>query len=402
MVHIPSERVVQREMNGIVARLWYVSASGDKNTAILVKAPTLSIKAMISGCKVTLEFGKNTIDDKTYLCIGVRIFDIPDAPVFISYVQREVEEHQALVEVLRLRQSPIFLFNEMNLCVAWSDAEISGTDSTRVMVLMGDPHNLYMGDSTPSVALCLDCFCISIDDTAKYEGAYPIETVSISPVFSGWNSVKHVFYGFREINKFSIQEEDEGKALEKEIWFSLESVFPLTLHKNPEVMIGTKKRELTDIFSYQDSRSFLIETKALALLETGTDIPQEKRVKRVHAHARKAIGQLVGAVKAFIRNDPIYTMKGKRLDVDRSKPPHCIVLVTELIHSSDWSEIAEQLRKATEKTGAFFHLLDYRELLTLLKQSGTSDRLHHHLVGRWKLFIQTRNVHIRSESVTAA
>ena len=53
------------------------------------------------------------------------------------------------------------------------------------------------------------------------------------------------------------------------------------------------------------------------------------------------------------------------------------------------------------KTHGFFHLLDLRELITLLKgSSGKAELLDYNLMERCKLFAEHRSVHIRSRPAT--
>ena len=80
----------------------------------------------------------------------------------------------------------------------------------------------------------------------------------------------------------------------------------------------------------------------------------------------------------------------------RTIPPHCIVLITELMTSGNWDSITKQLLDAIEETGALFHLLDLREFITLLKQSsGKPELIDYNLVERCKFFCQKQSVFIR-------
>jgi hypothetical protein len=45
------------------------------------------------------------------------------------------------------------------------------------------------------------------------------------------------------------------------------------------------------------------------------------------------------------------------------------------MHWGDWSEIAVQLFEAMLRTGAFFHLIDLREFIALLKGSSGKAEL---------------------------
>lgn len=71
--------------------------------------------------------------------------DMPDSPVFISGVQRNEEEHQALIRALTERRVPLFLFNEMDVNLAWTIIELSEQESYDVLEFVGNEANLYTG-----------------------------------------------------------------------------------------------------------------------------------------------------------------------------------------------------------------------------------------------------------------
>lgn len=78
-MHLPSARVY-REMRSEEASLWFVPANGGEELAFLIKAPSSAIKALIAGCPLRLLFGRNG----PYLSAGVRILDMPDAPIMVE------------------------------------------------------------------------------------------------------------------------------------------------------------------------------------------------------------------------------------------------------------------------------------------------------------------------------
>ena len=397
-MHIPSARVY-KEMRSEEASLWYVPANEGKELAFLIKAPTSSIKALIAGCPLKLVFGKKD----TYLCTGVKILDMPDAPVIISGLQRESEEHSSLIRALRERKFPVFLFNEMDVCLAWTNVELVEEDTYGVLDFLGQESQLYVGPFTKEASHALDCFCFSMDNTNTYPGAHIISTLEIAATLEQWQISYNYFYGIHDYQIVTIDDKDEGAMFERAIWASLESVFPLTLYKNPQVKVGTNMRELTDVFSFYTYGSFLIEAKDLSVLNAGYHRNQERRTAGVQKQVKKAISQLIGASKAFARGDAIFEANGTELNVNREQPPHCIILITELMHWGDWSEIVVQLCDAMLQTGAFFHLIDLREFIALLKgSSGKAELFDYNLMQRCKLFTEKKSVFIRSQPLLKA
>src|SRR5690606_5923229 len=109
----------------------------------------------------------------------------------------------------------------------------------------------------------------------------------------------------------TIDEQNEGEIFERAIWASLESVFPLTLHKSAQVKIGEKLREFTDVLAYHEYGSFLIEAKDLSVIRAGYERDQQRRTKGVQKPITKAITQLIGACNALVRGDLVFTATGE-------------------------------------------------------------------------------------------
>lgn len=392
-MHIPSERI-RNEMNSEPASLWYVPANGGQELAVLIKAPTSCIKALIAGCALTFVFGKKD----GFLCTGVQIMDMPDAPIFISGIQRNLEEHLALIRALTERKFPLFLFNEMDVCLAWTNVAWEEKCAVDISNFIGDPTKQYVGPFTEDASHALDCFCNSVEEADRYSNANPICICKINANLEPWQVNSISFVGIHEYHTVKINEKNEGDVFERTIWASLESVFPLTLYKSPQVKIGEKTRELTDVFSFYSYGSFFIEAKDISVLDAGYHRNQARRTAGVQKQVNKAITQLVGASKAFARGETIFDSKGNELEIDRNQPPHCIILITELMHWGDWREIEVRLIEVMKQTGAFFHLLDLSEFIALLKgSSGKAELLDYNLLERCKLFVEKKSIFIRSQ-----
>lgn len=392
-MHIPSYKVHQ-EMINEPASVWYVPANEGTELAILIKAPTPSLKALISGCSLKLLFGI----DRPFLCTGAMIFDVPDAPIIISGIQRDSEEHEALVHFLSDRSSTIFLFNEMDICVAWSKISITEQDAKSAFDFLDDISTLYVGPFKEEMAHTLDCFCYSLDSTANYPNAKSIPILSVDVTLESWKTIKSFFYEKNHHAPINISNHNEGEAFEDTIWATLTSVFPNSLYKNPVICNGQKKREFTDIFAFHEYGSFLIEAKDLSVLQAGYTRSQTRRISGIQKQVKKAITQLIGACKDFSDNKEIYGTDNTLIQVNRTTPPHCIVLITELTPVGNWDEITNLIYNAIQETGAFFHLLDLQEFITLLKgSSGNSALFDYNLIERCKLFLDTKSVFIRSQ-----
>ena len=390
-MHIPSARVY-KEMRSEVASIWFVPAAGDGDVALLLKSTSAGLKALVAGCPMSLVFGVQN----NFLCAGVRIYDIPSHPLFVCGVERHEEDVPTLRRILDLRNIPMFLFNELDVCVAWSNVMLVETDAQAIKNTISE-SSFYVGPFNNAASHALDCFCYSTDRTQKADDVTIIEFTEVPVTFEKWHANHISFVGVNDSQTVVINDPDEGTVLERATWAALESVFPLTLHMSPQIKVGEKVRELTDVMASHKYGSFLIEAKDISIFQSGFLREQARRTKGTQKQAQKAITQLVGASKAAKRGDLITDKNGRLLSINMEQPFHCIVLLTELMHDGNWGKVEQQLRQAMVETGDFFHILDLQELMTILKFSNGNPMLFdYNLMERCKHFAQSATIHMRS------
>lgn len=390
-MHIPSARVY-KEMQSEVASLWVVPTVGEGDVALLLKTTSASLKALVAGCPMSLVFGVQN----NFLCAGARIHDIPNHPLFVCGVECHEEDVPTLGRILDIRNIPMFLFNELDVCVAWSNLMLTEAHAQEIRNTISESH-FYVGPFNKDASYALDCLCYSTDRTQGAEGATVIEFAEVPVTFEKWHANHISFIGVNDSQTVTIDDPNEGAVLERATWASLESVFPLTLHMSPQIKVGEKIRELTDVLASHEYGSFLIEAKDLSIFQSGFLREQSRRTNGAQKQTQKAIMQLIGASKAARRGDPIADKSGKPLCINLEQPFHCIVLLTELMHDGNWNEVEQQLRQAMVETGDFFHILDLQELITILKCSkGDPQLFDYNLMERCKHFAQSGTVHMRS------
>ncbi|WP_295623205.1 hypothetical protein [uncultured Nitrosomonas sp.] len=331
-----------------------------------------------------------------FLCAGARIHDIPNHPLFVCGVELHEEDVPALNRILDLRNVPIFLFNELDVNVAWSNVMLAEADAQKIREFLSS-SNFYIGPFNKAASYALDCFCYSTDRTQGANGVALIDFTEVPVTFEKWHANHISFIGVNDKQTVKINDPNEGVVLERATWASLESVFPLTLHMSPQIKVGEKDRELTDVLAFHEYGSFLIEAKDLSILQSSIFREQTRRTKGVQKQTKKAITQLVGAAKAAKRGDSITDKDGKSLSINLEQPFHCIVLLSELMYDGDWQEVEQQLMQAMVDTGDFFHVLDLQELITILKCSGGDPKLFdYNLIDRCTRFAQSGTVLMRS------
>lgn len=391
-MHIPSQRI-HREMYSEEASLWFTLANGGGEEAILIKAPTAAIKSIIVGCELSIVVGRY----ESYSCSGVRVFDVPGQPLLISGVQRYEDEHEALRRILEKGTVPIFLFNELDFCVASGEATLDRGASLLAEELLGGPDGLYVGDFTKAASHALDNFDFTVDSTVIVEHQEKIDVAEMGLSVGPWTATKIAVAGVRDHKKVDITNKKEGSVLEAVTWAALESVFPFALHHSPQVIEGVKQRELIDVVATYEYGTFLFESKDISVLNVEQQRTQERRISTVKGHIRKALGQLKAAAKSVKRGDVVRSTDGEVIALNLSQPLHCVVLITEFIEDGDWTDVLMEMYNTALDADCFFHVLDLREFVTLLKISkGDPRHFDYHLMGRSEFCAENELLHVRS------
>lgn len=389
-MHFPSERI-RREMYSEDASLWFTLANDGTEEAILLKAPTTAIKAIMQGCDLRIALGRVG----NQLCWGVRIFDVPERALTISGSIREHDEHQALDRILTKVSTPLFLYNELDFCVAWAAVSFDASEATTLREMLQAKPAPAAGPFDRGTSMALDAFDRILNGGEKQVA--PGSFVELKVTAGAWTAAKIAVAGVNDFKRIDISNVDEGSVLEALTWSALESVFPLTLHHAPIVREGLKDRELIDVVSTHEYGSFLIEAKDLSVLRAKPQRSHERRVSTLKAHVGKAIGQLRGAAKTIMQGTQVRTRDGEVIPLNLDQPLHCIVLITEFIDDAEWDDEFIALCKMAIELKCFAHVLDLRELVTLLKVSrGRATHLDYMLMERAKVCVAHSALHVRS------
>lgn len=150
------------------AFLWFVPSEGTDTHAILVKASGNILKSIISGVPIQLMIGVNEINEtEKHLCLALRIFDDANHPLLILKVQIDEEEHLAFNETLKRESTPLFLFDELNHCVAYAECGFDRTKVAELVRSVGDTSELYIGEFNEKTLYSLDCINFTVDSTRR-------------------------------------------------------------------------------------------------------------------------------------------------------------------------------------------------------------------------------------------
>lgn len=373
---------IKREDIGI----WFIS--DDYGFKISVKIPSNVIRSLINGCRMEFLFGKDNEGEKNYFHTGARIYDNKTKPCIITQPSRFTRDYNGLEKILKEEEVIIEFYDELVTCSATAELKIKEIERFDIIQFMGDAKKLYIGDYTAILSLSMDSFVYSIDPSQRTTNSYKIETKSISCEISNWNIINKSFVGFADVQEVNMSDKDEGGTFEKQIWFSMEGLFDIDIYLNPIVQQGCKERELTDILAHHKYGIFLVETKALGILNVDKEQTIDRKAENVIKQVLKGIKQLVGANRNIKRNLPIFSKSGKPIKLDTSLVPHCVVLVSELIPFGDWKEVEKEIILSMMNEKIYLHVMDYQEFMKYLKTSmGKKERLDYYLMGRAERFI---------------
>jgi hypothetical protein len=373
--------------------VWYIS--DEYGFKILIKSPSSAIRSIIKGCKVEFIFGKDNENEKAIFHTGVKIFDDAIHFLNLSGTHRFEREHNSLLRIMKNELIPVQLFNEMSVCVAFCVVSFDPVKRMKVIRFLGDKSDLYTGDFDEKISRSLDCFAYTIDKSLKFDNVHDIEVMSMSGSFSEWKMMENHFAGVNEASKIVIDDLDEGGVLEKQVWTALESLFDYDIYLHPQVSHKNVKRELTDILAFSEYGIFLIETKALGILNNEKDQNIDRKVANIQKQVEKGIKQLAGAVKKIRSSEIMFDNRGNEIKFDRTLLPHCIVLVSDLLSFGDWTPTVMKMFQTMIDVPMQLHLMDLTEFMRYIGYSMKSKyQFDYLLMKRTEELVKHQSVHI--------
>lgn len=395
-MHIPSAEIY-KEMQHEAAGIWFVPAVGTDTHAILLKAPTNVLKAVMIGCKVKLSFAIDKPVDFPVLVSCFQIYDDQDAPIMVFNPHINQIEHNALPEILGRKSTPLFLYDELSRNIAWTESSWSeGVDKVYQLILSCE--SFYAGVSTNSVQSALNNLQVSLDPAIIIPSATHIDFEQIELVSQTFNAMDLYSYSVNDqVHMFNALSEDEGGGFEQSTWQLLESLFDRQLYKSPQTINNAeKKRELTDVFAFNDQGIFLFETKDSSVLKTSPERSTERRAKNIESQINKALKQLCGAIRVIKNDQKIVSKAGGEISFERQIIPHGIVVISEMSPFVNWEEITSTLIDMALESSSMLHIIDLVELRNLIGYSSSAYHFDYYLMQRFESVVNKENAFVRA------
>ncbi|MCP4051079.1 MAG: hypothetical protein GY730_10285 [bacterium] len=270
---------IYREIISEEAAHWFISDNFGKK--ILFKLSTPTIKSIMYGCEVKLFFTIEHHKSATYMLVGVRIFDDAANYLNITGIQRYQFEHDSLHAIMEEDEVMVEFYNELNICAATAIMKLQSKQRRKFQELI-KRQKFYVGNFTPDTNSALDRLAGKLHEKNE-KGIHFIDCL-----IHEFNNINSYMYGENEVGSYDIVEED-GNAFENLAWASVQGVFGSNIYKNPLVMKGINSRELTDIFAFHKYGYFIIEAKALAILNNTPNKRMDKKNKGIKKQIHKGI-----------------------------------------------------------------------------------------------------------------
>jgi len=393
-VYIPSAsilRIIRSEQFGV----WAESYNEGSCSALLAKAPTTSIKAVLQGCKVQLIVGENTLEKK-FLAVALKIFDTEEAPLLMPMAARTQREINGLIDLLRRKHFSFTIYDELSSPICYGEGFIE-IPTENSLLQHSDTSDFYPVDNLTVANEVIDSFCYSIDPaygtSRKHDstvGYFPLNLTTVKPMLV----ISTTEFGSVDYQAASLE---EGQTQEKQLAHFLAYNFRDKIYHSPQVKIGGKVRELTDVLALDDTCNYCIESKALSINASGYKNSMQRRLARSLKHSRRALDQLEGCIKAIRRGEPITTHEGESLQLESVGQVHGIVIISELIPSEQWDEIIQKIINLSNSNDAHFHVIDLSEFINIIKLSQSPTiSFEQCLVERFSAILEHKTLQIKS------
>jgi hypothetical protein len=401
-MHLPAQEVLA-EMRPEAGGLWFVPAQGTDTHAILVKAPSSVIKAIVRGSSLEFLIGVSEVNGRRYLGTGVRVHDDLESPVTLFRIQKNVTQHAAIGEILARESTPMFFFDELCRSVAWTECTPNTATSAKALKAIKDGSSLYSGSFHKECNAVLDAMQAVIDPASIRCQVPPLKFLWMPVELDTLHFIDIHAVSAIESHAYRADQPDEGGGQEVNAWHLLESLFPMGIVRSPQVTEGNKGRELIDILCYYACDGltglFIVESKALSVLSVAPEQSMVRKTKNQDKHIIKALGQCKGAISSIRTGCPVRTKDGAELSFDRSGPPHVIVLVTEILPFGERQEVVNACLTLAKDSGAFVHVMDMWELTTFVAASKGFMHFDHYLIERFKKFVEHKSLFMRANFI---
>ncbi|OHU25015.1 hypothetical protein BKG77_16670 [Mycobacteroides chelonae] len=337
----------------------------DGNLSLAVKARAMQLKYFVAADSVSLLFLPL---EQGGLAYAITMPDDPDDWAYVWSTIDSDNEVAALNAFLDGSPCSLHLFNEIAINVASTPVQIDGLAVVSRELRAGQHLQKVPPDLQVPQARVVQGLDALQRGVGKDSSGWRLD-VQLSQT---WDHAKSWYYSNgRSTTYLSLFDRDDGAQQEALCLWLTDTFAPEGAYLNPEVTRGEAKepRELCDVLLTAEGHTFIIESKALAVL-TREKLPtrddlHDDVVKHI---IKKGVKQVSGAVRSLRLGYPVRDHLGNEVSIHREGPMHLIILVPDLTLLSASDNLGNVfLARLIQKTDCYVHLLDPTQLLRVVQ-----------------------------------
>jgi hypothetical protein len=336
---------------------------GTDPSVLMLKTTTLSAKYLLRSAKLRVA----VLRVRGYSLYGLLFNDghLEEAVRWSLFEEpHELESLRALSSHGTMR---LAVFNEAAVCVAIGDCTVSNAPASLLALCQDvNPYPFRPDGVDSSTADEADARLEQLlkGTLSADEGIF----VDVLPPATWWPVKNHFITNNAASGLVSLFDADEGGQQEALAHWLLDELSPEGAIRSPQVDERGNVRELTDILLTHPYGNVLFESKALSLLARTTLPPRDRLAQQTVSHIDKAARQLAGAARNIAAGLCIMDRKENIIKVDRTQPPHLVILIPELSLIAGREEVGIPFFETVmQNTRGFLHILDPIELLRIVQ-----------------------------------
>ena len=396
---IPSGEVFE-EMHIEVVGLWW-SKMHNNDSHLLIKMPTNVIKAIYNDVKVSIILSIWNYNSSYIMSYGMIIYDDLAHPFIVNQTVNKKEEYNELKKYLMKEKLQVHFFDEICRPIVSSTCHLDDTEkSVLKQFLENFKVDFNFNEQNKYDDNLHDLFKMDLDRTISKDRT---KTNILERFFEINCKIE-----FKEPNKiystdgkaFILNDENEGAGLEQSVYQVLENVYYIeNVYRSPQIKKKKVFRELTDILAWDDFHICLVESKVMSIFNKDKCRSSERFMLGIQKEIDKAISQLSGASKIINRDEVIFNQDKIEIKIKHKDKldMHGIILLSEMYPFLRTDDLFNQLTEMQKKYNIKIHIMDLRELVSLVSIQGISRSIHLNLNIRWKAFLEQKSPFIRGE-----
>lgn len=388
---MPSKEL-RDQMSNVMCGFWLENMGKGREAVYVAKLQTNVIKAVQMGAIASFIISVIQIEGHKVRVVGLQVGDDPVHPFTTYRSHTDLSEHALFEKSLTNVSIPFYFFDELERNVLACECTPIQGDVVKLMLELPNLGPHYIGPQSAITGKALDIFQEDLDAEFNHSLLKSSLFLRVNLKLTSFAALKMFALG---TGQFRLDQTDEGGGLEQSAHQLIESLYPLSHYRSPQIQDGALRRELTDLLTFDSEGLCLIESKALSEFNVDLSRSMAKRIAQIRKDIDKGIRQLSGALKKVRSDARIMDSKGHEIQIPGRLEVtiHVILLISDMNTDLEWMDLASRL-VAASKNNAFFHIMDLTELRNLVGV-GQASLFHSVLIQRFNKVREIGNAGVR-------